>query len=458
MPVYADHIPTHLPESVENILKKYKVPLDSLSIYIKEHDATQPLAELNVDVPRNPASVIKVLTTFAGLELLGPSYTWETHFHIDGKLKDGVLDGNLIIEGGGDPFLVKETFWHILHTLQARGLKHIKGDLLIDDGLYADETGSTGDFDNKPYRVYNAFPDAALVNFRAHQFYFIPQTNKVHIYADPHADNLQIINKVKLTKGKCRGQHRLIKMIIFTQGSQTIVEFKGNYPRSCGEQELLRAILPNDQYLFGVFKSLWESMGGTITGTFGKTSINGTKPIYIVPSKPLSEIITYINKYSNNVMARQLLLTIGKEKLDTIGTKAAGRRAIKDWLDNIGIPAPELVLDNGSGLSRNARITARTLGMLLEHANKSPYQPEFFASLPLVGVDGTVKKRLNGKIPPGYVRIKTGLINDVRSMAGYVRSKNGNDYFVVALQNYPGIQNTTGTLVQDEILKWLYDQ
>ena len=157
-------------------------------------------------------------------------------------------------------------------------------------------------------------------------------------------------------------------------------------------------------------------------------------------------------------MARQLLLTIGSEKKDAIGSKANATTAIKDWLTDIGIPATELVLDNGSGLSRNARISARTLGMLLEHAYHSPYQPEFFSSLPLVGVDGTVRKRLNGRVEPGEIRIKTGLINDVRAMAGYVHSKNNNEYFVVSLQNYPGIQNTTGTLVQDEILKWLYEK
>jgi len=157
-------------------------------------------------------------------------------------------------------------------------------------------------------------------------------------------------------------------------------------------------------------------------------------------------------------MARQLFLTIGQEVLDTKGTKASGRKAIRDWLHGIGIDAPELILENGSGLSRNTRISASTLGLLLEHASKSPYQPEFYASLPLIGIDGTVRKRLNGKIPPGYARIKTGLIDDVRAMAGFVRSKNNNGYFVVSLQNYPGIQNTIGTLVQDEILKWLYEQ
>jgi D-alanyl-D-alanine carboxypeptidase/D-alanyl-D-alanine-endopeptidase (penicillin-binding protein 4) len=453
----------NLPKSVQRIFNHYHLPHDSMSVYIKELDEQQPLLVLHGDTPRNPASSIKIITTFAALELLGPTYTWQTSFYLDGTLKNGTLDGNLIMQGGGDPFLVREAFWHILFTLQAKGLKHIKGDFLIDDGKFEDETGSPGDFDKKPYRVYNVFPDAALVNFQAHQFNFVPQKDGLHIYADPPAATMKIINKVKLTKGRCRGQHRHLKHSITRQGQNTIVTFSGDYPRSCGHQQLLRTMIPNDQYVYGVFKSLWEDMGGTITGTVRKTRINGEKPFYVATSRPLSEIITYINKYSNNVMARQLLLTIGKEKLasndiEGKGSKVLGRQAIQEWLLSIGISAPELVLDNGSGLSRKARVSVTTMGKLLEYAYNSPYQPEFMASLPMLGVDGTARKRLNGNIPAGAVRIKTGLLNNVRAMAGYMRSASGKRYVVVSLQNTPGIQNGIGTQVQDEILKWLYQQ
>lgn len=447
-----------LPATVTKILAKHNISKDSLSIYIQEYNASEPLLALNTNTPRNPASVIKLLTTYAGLEILGPHYTWETHIHLDGKLKDGTLDGNLIIEGRGDPFLVRETFWHILFTLRNRGIQHIAGDLLIDNEHFEDENGSPADFDNKPYRVYNTFPDAALLNFRAHQFHFIPMDNSVHIYADPPASNLKIKNKVKLIKGACRGKHRQLKFNVIKKKSITTVAFSGNYPKRCGNQDLTRTVLTNGDYIYGVFKALWQSMGGTIKGGIGEASIDEEKPFYIVPSKPLSEIITYINKYSNNVMTRQLLLTIAKENNDSTGNKMLGRKAISDWLQHIGIPAPELIIENGSGLSRNTRISAQTLMKLLKHILDSPLQPEFFSSLPLIGIDGTVKKRLNDVIPPGSARVKTGIIDDVRSMAGYVKSKNNKNYIVVALQNYKGIQNTTGTLIQDALLKWLYEQ
>ena len=274
-------------------------------------------------------------------------------------------------------------------------------------------------------------PDAALLNFRTHQFHFVPFKNKVHIYADPPAANLKIQNRLRLTKGTCRGKHHRIHFNVQRQGATTTVSFKGDYPGRCGNHELSRVVLSNDDYVFGVFKSLWEGMGGKINGGIGKTSINGQEPFYVIPSRPLSDIITLINKYSNNVMARQLLLSLGREKLGGVGSKETGRQAIADWLEDIGISAPELIIDNGSGLSRHSKISAYTLAMLLQHAVGSAYQPEFFASLPLVGVDGTVEERLKGKLPPGNARIKTGLINNVRTMAGYVKNKAGKDYIIV---------------------------
>ncbi|MBI4006049.1 MAG: D-alanyl-D-alanine carboxypeptidase/D-alanyl-D-alanine-endopeptidase [Gammaproteobacteria bacterium] len=452
-------IESRIPQEIRSIFSRYKLPLDSFSLYIKDIDSAQPLLDFNADTARNPASVIKLLTTFAGLELLGPYYTWETRFYLDGVLENNRLMGNLILQGGGDPLLVEETFWHILYNLHARGLKHIDGDLVIDNSLFEKEAGSTGDFDNKPYHAYNAFPDAALINFLAHQFVFIPQNDRVLIYADPPADNLQIRNNVRLTTGTCRSQHSLVSMNVTMQSAQIITEFSGNYPASCGEQTLTRAVIPGDQYLYGVFKSLWEDLGGTISGTYRNDTISDKAQLfYVEKSKPLSEIIMYINKFSNNIMARQLLLTIGHEMNGAQGTKLLGSQAIETWLQQNGINTSQLIIDNGSGLSRDTRITARTLGQLLEHAWRSPYQPEFLASLPIAGKDGTMRKRLNGGIPPGKIRIKTGLINDVRSMAGYVHSQNDNHYIVVSLQNYPGIQNYAGTLIQDEILKWLYEQ
>lgn len=459
VPAQALHRHTQIPNSVHELMNRYNIPRDSLSLYIVDLDLDHPLVEINPDKPRHPASVIKLLTTYAALELLRPNYTWETRFYIDGKLKDGILDGDLILQGGGDPFLTREKFWHMLHTLRARGISHITGDLVIDDSLFEIEQGSPGDFDNHPYAVYNTFPYAALVNFQAQQFLVVPQDKQVLIYADPPADNLEIRNHMKLVSGRCYQPGTGIDMHVSQQNSHIVATFSGKYPAACGERELLRSIIPSDQYVYGVFKSLWEEMGGTIDGGY-RTGAAGLpdKPFYLEVSNPLSDIIISINKFSNNVMARQLLLTIGQIKRGTPGSKASGVETIREWLESINIHAPELVLENGSGLSRDTQISARNLGKLLVHAWRSPLQPEFMSSLPIAGLDGTMRKRLRKDVPVGNLRIKTGLLRSVRSMAGYVRSESGKQYMVVCMQNYPGIQNTTGTLIQDELLKWLYQQ
>ena len=458
-PVLALHSHTQLPDSVVNQMKRYKIPRDSLSLYIVDLDIDHPIIELNPDTPRNPASVIKLLTTYAGLDLLGPAYTWETRFYIDGDLDNGILDGNLVLQGGGDPFLTREDFWHMLYTLRARGIQHIRGDLIIDDSLFENETGSTGDFDKRPYAVYNTFPSAVLLNFNAQEFVVLPGKHSVHVYADPPADNLKIRNNIKTASGPCYQSGAGINLGISREGKDVIADFSGKHPRACGERILLRSVMPPIEYVYGVFKSMWQDMGGTISGTYRNTVMPlPDRPFYLNVSRPLREIITSINKFSNNVMARQLFLTIGQIKEGTPGKKESGNRVIQNWMQSIGIHAPELVLENGSGLSRTTRISARNMGKVLQHAWSSPLSAEFLSSLPIAGIDGTMRKRLNKDTPTGNIRIKTGLLRSVRSMAGYIKSKNGKHYLVVSLQNFPSIQNTTGTLIQDEILKWLYDQ
>lgn len=455
----AVHASSALPADVVSVLNKHKLPHNSMSVYIKEIGASDPLIDYQSNEPRNPASVMKMVTTLAGLELLGPDYVWETHFHTDGQVNGDTLNGNLIIEGGGDPFLVRETFWHMLYTLQLKGIKHIKGDLIIDNTLFEPEPGTTGDFDKKPYRAYNAFPDAALLNFTSQHFVLIPYINRLHIYADPPSSTLTIHNKVNLTRGKCRGLKNSLKMQVSENNNgKTIVEFSGQYPALCGESEILRSVSNNSQLLYGVFKSLWEEMGGTISGkgVTGKTPAEVTT-LHKQFSRPLYNIIDYINKHSNNVMARQLLLTIAKETQGVPASKSSGAQAIKDWMEKKSIDTSGMIIDNGSGLSRKARIKAITLAQLLEQTWHSPFHPEFLSSLPIAGLDGTMKKRLNGHIKAGSMRIKTGLLRDVRSMAGYVTTKSGKTYVIVSLQNYRGIQNWTGTEVQDALLKWLYN-
>lgn len=172
-------------------------------------------------------------------------------------------------------------------------------------------------------------------------------------------------------------------------------------------------------------------------------------------SVSLAEVVRDINKYSNNVMARQLLLTLGARYTGQAATAAGGAEVIKTWLAARNIAMPELVIDNGSGLSREGRISAGSLGRLLQAAFRAPTMPEFVASLPLVGQDGTMRKRLNGDTVSGNAHIKTGYLNEARTIAGYVQAASGKRYVVVFLVNHPNAGRAAEA--QDLLLKWVYE-
>ena len=448
-----------LPSSVTALLKKYQVPRSSISIYIQAVDKNTPLLSINADTPRNPASTMKLLVTYAGLELLGREYTWETQFFIDGSLKNGVLYGNLIVRGSGDPLLSRELLLQALYILRQRGIRDITGDLLLDDKMFLRTAGHPGDFDRQPYRPYNAFPSALLLNYNVQSFHLIPRSGKLHVYMDPPAANLNLINRVQLQSGSCNSNSRNVNFTVNTDPEITTVTLSGKYPATCGELQLYRSVMSNERLFFGVFKSFWESLGGSIGGSYKNTIADTSKPAFHqIRSLPLRHIIPHINKYSNNVMARQVFLTLGTQQHNKFISNYDSEKVVKTWLQKIGISAPQLKIENGSGLSRTSRISARTFARILQHAWHGEYQAEFLASLSVNGIDGTMKKRLNGKLPSGVVRAKTGLLRDVRTLAAYLQNARKQQYIVVILHNYRNIQLQTGTKIQDALLTWLYRQ
>ncbi len=451
---------TALPAPVSQGLAKQGLPTSGLGIYIQEVMAKQPLLAYNADQPYHPASAIKVLTTFIALELLGPAYTWKTEALTSGAITKGRLQGDLILKGFGDPFLTTEAFWKLLRGLRDRGLKHINGGLVVDNRHFTPPRHDPAAFDGKPLRPYNAGPDALLLNFQVVGFQFLPDpvAKRVRIVPDPKPANLKINNQLKYLNGPCRGRHKRVKMRTYRHKSNTSIEFTGNYPGSCGEYILHRVVLPPAELVYGVFKTLWTELGGTLSGGVRTSkAVANARSLFTLRSRPLAELLYGINKYSNNVMARQLLLTMGAKRYGAPGTLAKGRTAIKDWLQAHKLPIPELHLANGSGLSRNTRISARSLGRFLVLAHNHPFMAEFAASLPLSAVDGTLRRRFKNGPLAGRLRLKTGTIDDVRAIAGYLLSRSGKTYAVVMLHNHPGIHINKGTRIQDTLLRWLYE-
>lgn len=448
-----------LPAGVIKSLNLRKMPDSSLSMYVEDLDTGEPLLVWNEDVPRNPASVVKLLTTLVALDVLGPTYTWKTEVYVLGQIDDGVLNGDLLLKGYGDPFLVTERVWQLVREIRQRGIDKITGDLLLDDSYFDVPYHDPGKFDHEPLRAYNVAPNALMMNLKVVRYVFEPNTSsgRVKIRIDPPLDNLAIENRLKIKPGRCRGYHRGIT--ITTNHAYDHMVMSGNFPSGCKSYEMGRTALSHNQFAYGLFKSIWIESGGEFSGNYWNViKPSDIEPLLVFESWPLSDVIAKVNKYSNNVMARQLLFTLGAEKHGVPGTEEGGREVITDWLNNKHLDAAELKLDNGSGLSRKSRVSARILGEILRYAWNSPFMPEFMSSLSLSGLDGTLARRFRNDPLTGRAHIKTGRLDNVAAIAGYLQARSGKRYAVVALQNYEDVHRGPGEEVQAALLRWVYQQ
>jgi D-alanyl-D-alanine carboxypeptidase/D-alanyl-D-alanine-endopeptidase (penicillin-binding protein 4) len=405
----------------------------------------------NESVPMNPASTMKLVTTYAALNLLGPAYTWRTEAFATGSLRKDILDGDLVIRGGGDPKLVIESLWLLISRIRAYGVRDIRGDVVLDKSAFEPFVHDPGLFDGEVTRPYNAGPDALLLNFKALTLGFVPdlETRTVRVVATPMLAGMRLPGAVRGIEGNC-GDWRARLQADFSDPMTPV--FRGAYALSCGEKTWPVSVLGHTQYFAAAFRELWESSGGIWTGKVHEGPVPAdARRIALHESSGLAEVIRDINKFSNNVMARQLFLTIGAEVSRQPGNAERAAQAVRGWLASRGIGMPELVLENGSGLSRKERISAASLARLLEDAYAGALMPEFMSSLPLVGVDGTMKKR-NGA--SGSAHIKTGLLADVRAIAGYVLAASGRRYVVVAIINHPNARDAQPA--HDTLLQWVH--
>ncbi len=449
---------SELPPSVQRVIDGHGIAADKVSFIVQEVRSDRPVLAHYPEVARNPASTIKVLTTWAALDYLGPAYTWRTEVFALGDLRNSVLDGDLLIKGYGDPYLVTEEFWKLLGQLRRNGLREITGDLLVDDSHFAVPFEDPGSFDGQPFRTYNVTPNALLTNFKAVRFQFFPDGDaQVRITSDPELANLDIRNKLRLVPGRCRGYQAGISFSIPDRQTGARPTFSGNFPDGCRSYSLTRTVLTHHGYLHGLFESMWLQLGGSFSGRVRKDLAPlDAEPILTWTSKSLAEVIRSVNKYSNNVMTRQLLYTLAAEESGPPGTEEAGINAVISRLKFHGLATEGLQLDNGAGLSRRTRISARLLADVLLTAYRSPHMPEFLASLSLAGLDGTSRRRFRGRPEAGRLHIKTGRLDHVAAVAGYAHAADGNTYVVVALINDKDVHRGPGEELQNALLRWAY--
>ena len=448
-----------LPPSVEQALKRAQIPLSGVAAYVQEVDGGRPLVAHNAAQTMNPASTMKLVTTYAALELLGPTYTWKTEAYAGGKLESGVLQGNLILKGYGDPKLTLENFWLLLRRLRALGLREIRGDLVLDRSYFEAAEYDPAKFDAEPLRAYNVGPDALLLNFKAVRFQFVPDADRrtVTVIAEPRPAGLEFAASVRASDGDCGDWRAGIKADFQSNGGSAKASFAGSMPASCGERYWNASLLAQPNYVYGVFRQLWEESGGTLAGTWKDGTVPADARLLATGESPSNaEIARDINKFSNNVMARQLFLTLGAEVLKLPGRSDRSARVVQSWLAEKKLDFPELILENGSGLSRQERISAEHMGSLLLEAWRSAVMPELMSSLPLVAYDGTMRRRLRFESIAGQAHIKTGSLSDARTLAGYVLDQRGQRHVVVLFINHANA--AAGQPAQDALLQWVYDR
>ena len=444
-----------LPPEVLHALQRVGVPADALSAVLIEADSGHTVLAARQHQAQNPASLMKLLTTAAALDRLGPAFTWATPVWLNGPVQGGVLEGNLHIAGSGDPKLVLERVWLLLRRVQQLGVREIRGDIVLDNSAFAVPDIAPGAFDGEPLRPYNVRPAALLLNFRTVVYSFVPETaaGVARVTAEPPLAGAVLERSVPLAAGPC-GDWRGALQADFSESGQTSgqARFAGRYTASCGELAWPVADPQPASHDARLLAGLWRDMGGQLTGRVREgPAPKDVKPAFEQRSPALAELVRDINKFSNNVMAQQLFLTLALQAHPgQPATPDAARDTLRQWLaERTGEPAAAIVIDNGSGLSRDNRVSTHLLARVLLSAWDSPVMSELMSSLPISGVDGTLRR---ARTAAGRAHLKTGTLRDVNGLAGYVLSNSGRRYVLAAIVNHPNAGLTRPAL--EALVQW----
>ncbi len=455
-----------LPSEIAKSLRASGVPESAMALYIREVGREQPLVEHRAFQAMNPASTMKIVTTLVALDVLSPAYQWKTEFATVAPLQGDVLNGALSIRGSGDPKFTWEHLDVAVKELRRQGIREIRGDLLLDRSRFAPATYDAAAFDGQPLRPYNAPPDALLFNFKSTGFKFSPQSSgDVIITTDgPAPDGLVIDNKLRTVPGACGdwrtriGPNFELAMLPPSVGVSAPLRasFTGVYPNECGDREWYVSLFDHSSLLAGTFARMWRDAGGVWVGAVREgVAAKGARVLYTHVSAPLSTMVTDINKFSNNVMARQLLISFDAQLMESPGRADRGGRAMREWAKLRGFDVPELVVENGSGLSRKERISAKGMAKFLEYGLTAPFAADFVKSLPIAATDGTLTRRFLEKAASGNAYLKTGTLTGVKALAGYLQLPNSSRRFIfVAMVNHTNAD--AAVVAIDRAVDWVY--
>lgn len=414
---------------------------DEYALWLAPIDGGAPVVEHRADVPMNPASTMKIVTAWAALKRLGPDYRWQTRLVSAAPLVDGVLKGDLVWIGAGDPRLEQEDLLAMLRDLRRRGIQRIEGKLVLDKSIFS-SIGSADDFDGDAERSFTVPPDAHLLALKVAWLQFYNDGNGPRVVLDPALPDVTLHANL-LTGGgeECPDVRRFVRFGVNKDGS---VDVAGSLPHACDGARAYLNVLTPGAFAAQSLRALWRELGGSglTQWAYGRAQ-QAVAVLALHESNTLASMLVDINKYSNNTMARTVFLTLGAGAPDT---PKAAEQAVRKTLVDSGLADGPLVLENGAGLSRRERISARLLGEILRDAARGPYAAELASSLPMAGVDGTLKRRLAEWGP--RLRLKTGTLGNARALAGYWNAPDGRRYALVAIVNGHDARNQAAALDQ----------
>lgn len=479
-----------LPAPVKKALKAANLPESSISFSIRKisnrNNGGANKLDWQSNVAMNPASTMKLVTTLAALDLLGPQYRWKTNVYTNGNIQQGVLHGDLIWQGSGDPKLVPEELSKIMASIRQLGINEIDGDLIFDRSAYAPETKTSAPGDGESQRSYNVAPDPLLYAFQTISFTINNNNGEPEVSYTPRLANLKVNNKLQNVSGACGDWTKLAKASVIKSGHEEwTASFAGKLPKQCKDLHWNIVAIGPDDFLKQGLMAAWEDAGGEWkkspqvksgkVPTFSRLLVSHQGTV-------LGDAVKDVNKYSNNVMARHVFLTIALEKNGKPASIQESDRITREWLKKNQLQIPELVIENGSGLSNIERISAQNMTQVLSYSLKSKYHDVFLHSLPIAGTDGTMRNRLIDRLKSIFIRhanaanndefkpdttmplalqktgafIKTGSLSSVRSIAGFVVSKSGEVYAISSMINHAQASKG-GIATQDALLTWLLE-
>lgn len=449
-----------LPDDVSTALRAAQLDAGSLSALVMPIDGGAPLLAHFEQRAMAPGSTMKLVTSLVALEELGPVYRWRTQLLSQHDAKAGTLRGPLYLRGGGDPNLRWDDLRTLFRSLRLQGVRRLQGDLILDRSFFQPARPDVGApaFDETPDAYYNVIPDALLLNGNLIEFAIESGPQQAIVRTQPPLDRFHVDTALSLTDGKCDAwDDDWDKPRIERQARGSIVlQLRGTFPRNCKTSTRLN-LMDRNLYIERFVRAFWNELGGSWRGQ----ARDGLTPpdarlLFERNSSPLAEVIRPVNKTSDNAMTRALYLTLGTVRPAEGRSDNAFQNAdtvVRTWFAKRGIADDGLVLENGSGLSRLERISARQLAALLRVGASSNWYAEYASSLPIVAIDGSMRKRLLQSAAAGRARIKTGTLRDAAAAAGYVRDQAGHDWIVVGIVNHPEAKK--GRAALDALINWV---